>query len=108
LADAPGHPVLRVDHPMQMNLPLVGEFERALLDPNAATERVGRFEGMLLSEARRAAEAAEFAYRNGAIGVMDLLDARRTLRATQVDAAAARNEYAKALSAWRTGMAQAR
>jgi outer membrane protein, heavy metal efflux system len=84
-----------------------GELERALSDLRAATERVRRYEDTLLAEARRSADAAEFAYRNGAIGVMDLLDARRTLRAIQVDAAAARNDYAKALAAWLAGLAGA-
>ena len=49
---------------------------------------------------------AEFAYKNGAIGVMDLLDARRTLRAIQIDAATAQADYAKALAAWQLGSLQ--
>jgi outer membrane protein, heavy metal efflux system len=85
-----------------------GELERALSDLRAATERVRRYEDTLLAEAGRAAEGAEFAYRNGAIGVMDLLDARRILGAIRVDAAAARNDYAKALSVWQTGLADMR
>ena len=36
-----------------------------------------RFDDALLREAQRASDAAEFAYSRGAIGVMDLLDARR-------------------------------
>ena len=47
------------------------------------------------------AKAAEFAYAKGAMGIMDLLDARRTLRQVQVEAAVARSEHAKALAAWR-------
>ena len=81
-----------------------GELERALSDLRAATDRVRRYDDALLAEAKRAADAAEFAYKNGAIGVMDLLDARRTLRATQVDAVSARNEFARALAAWRAGL----
>ncbi len=81
-----------------------GELERALSDLRAAADRLNRYDGKLLEEAMRAADAAEFAYTNGAIGVMDLLDARRTLRAIQVDAAGARNEYAKALAAWQAGL----
>jgi len=84
-----------------------GELERALSDLRAATERVRRYEDALLAEAKRSADAAEFAYKNGAIGVMDLLDARRTLRAIQIDAAATRNDYAKAYSAWRAGLGEA-
>ncbi len=77
-----------------------GEFGRAWSDLQSAVDRVRRYDGGLLAEARRAAEAAEYAYKNGAIGIMDLLDARRTLRATQVDAAVAQADHAKALAAW--------
>ena len=76
------------------------EFSRTLSDLEAAGERMRRHDESLLVEAKKAADSAEFAYKNGAIGVMDLLDARRTLRAIQVDAASTRNDYARALSAW--------
>jgi hypothetical protein len=55
----------------------------------------------LLKEAVRAADAAEYAYKRGAVGVTDLLDARRTLYATRLDAASAEADYAKARAAWR-------
>ena len=35
---------------------------------------------------------------------MDLLDARRTLRAILLDAATAQADHAKALAAWQTGL----
>ena len=60
-----------------------------------------RFDTALLREATRAADAAEFAYRNGALGVIDLLDARRVLYATRTEAVAAHAELARALWAWR-------
>lgn len=74
---------------------------RARSDLEAAAQRSRRYERELLAEAGRAARAAEFAYRNGALGLMDLLDARRTYKATQIDAATARADYAKSLAAWR-------
>ncbi|HTQ73360.1 MAG TPA: TolC family protein [Burkholderiales bacterium] len=80
------------------------EIARSFSDLQAAAERLQRYDESLLIEARRAADSAEFAYKNGAIGVMDLLDARRTLRAIQIDAASARNDHAKALSAWQAGI----
>jgi outer membrane protein, heavy metal efflux system len=80
------------------------ELNRTASDLQAAAERLARYDGSLLAEAKKASDSAEYAYKNGAIGVMDLLDARRTLRAIQVDAAAARNDYAKALSAWQAGL----
>lgn len=80
------------------------ELMRAFSDLEAAEARLNRYDGSLLGEAKKAADSAEFAYKNGAIGVMDLLDSRRTLRAIQVDAASARDDYAKALAAWQAGL----
>lgn len=76
------------------------EVARALSDLRASFERRQRLEQALLPAAERVARANEFAYANGAISLLDLLDARRTLRQTQQEAAAARNDYAKALGAW--------
>ncbi len=83
----------------------VGGIARAELlrvrgDLDAARERRLRFETELLPKANQSSNAAEFAFRNGAIGVMDLLDARRTLKAIQGEATGARAEFAKALAAW--------
>jgi len=82
------------------------ELDRALAELQAAAGRLRRFDQTLLVEAQKSAQFAEFAYRNGAIGVMDLLDARRTLRAIQLDAAQARADYAKALATWRAGLGE--
>lgn len=79
---------------------------QALAELRAAADRLERVERDLLVEARRAADYAEFAYRNGTISVTELLDARRTLRATQLDAAQSRADYAKALAAWRAGLGE--
>jgi cobalt-zinc-cadmium efflux system outer membrane protein len=80
------------------------EIARARGDVAAARERRVRIENELLPQAQKSAEAAEFAFRNGAIGVMDLLDARRTLRAIQIEASAARADHARALAALRAGV----
>jgi outer membrane protein, heavy metal efflux system len=82
------------------------ELERARAEAMAAAERLRRYDATLLPEAQKSAEFGEFAYRNGAIGVMDLLDARRSLRAAQIEAAQARADYAKALGAWRAGLGE--
>jgi len=79
------------------------EIERARAEAAAAAQRLRRYDVSLLPEAQKSAEFGEFAYRNGAIGVMDLLDARRSLRAVQIEAAQARADYAKALAAFRAG-----
>ena len=78
----------------------LGEIARARADLNAASEKVRRFDREMLSEAQKAADAAEFAYRNGAMGVTDLLDARRILRALQLEAVSVRADYAKSLAEW--------
>lgn len=78
----------------------IGEITRARADLEASIEKVRRFDQQMLAEARKAAEAAEFAYQHGAMGVTDLLDARRILRALELDAASVRADYAKSLAAW--------
>lgn len=75
--------------------------QRAFSDMQSAQERLGRFRDELTVAARRAADAAEFAFRNGATGVTDVLDARRTYRAITLDELNARADYARALAAWR-------
>ena len=83
------------------------EIRRAASDLNAAAERVERFDSSLLAAAERSAQAAEFAFQRGAISVLEVLDARRTLRAVQLEALAARVDLAKALAAWRASQATA-
>ena len=78
----------------------IGEISRSRADLNAAIDKVQRFEQQMLGEAQKASDAAEFAYQHGAIGVTDLLDSRRVLRALQLESAAAHADYAKAYSAW--------
>ena len=70
-----------------------------------AAERVRRNRDALMPSAEKAANAAEFAYLNGAAGVMDVLDARRTLRITRLDALAALVDYSKSLAQWRAATA---
>lgn len=77
-----------------------GEITRARADLDAAIEKLQRFDQQMLSEARKAAAAAEFAYQHGAMGVTDLLDSRRVLRALELEAATVRADYAKSLAAW--------
>lgn len=76
------------------------ETERARTDYLAARDRLRRIESELLPSTRQVADAAEFAYVKGGMGLIDLLDARRTLRAVELDAVAARAEHAKAGAAW--------
>ncbi len=83
------------------------EIARAASDLQAAGDRRARFDGSLLAAAQRSADAAEFAFQRGATSVLEVLDARRTLRAVQLDALGARAEYAKALYAWQASLQSA-
>lgn len=84
----------------------LGEVAQAESLLGAARERRQRLEDGLLAEAERVASASEYAYGRGALGLLDLLDARRTLRAVRLDAAILRAEYAKALAAWQAVLGQ--
>lgn len=76
------------------------ELQRLQHEVQSTGARASAYESEILPRARRVAEGAELAYRKGALSLTDLIDARRTLRATVLDAVAARNEHAKALGAW--------
>jgi len=62
----------------------------------SARRRRERLEAEVRPIARQVAEAAEYAYSRGATGVLDLLDARRSLKAVELDELQARAEAAKA------------
>lgn len=66
----------------------------------SAAQRAAGYENGILPRAREVAQSAELAYAKGAIPLTDLLDARRTLRATALEALAARADYAKAQGSW--------
>ena len=81
------------------------DIRRAASDLTAAAERLERYDSTLLDSAQRSAQAAEFAFQRGATSVLEVLDARRTLRAVRLEALAVRTEHAKALAAWRASQA---
>ena len=81
------------------------ELVRSSNDVRLAASRLRRYDDELLAASARSADAAEYAFRNGASGVMDVLDARRTRRATLLEAGAARADHAKALAAWQAATA---
>ena len=82
----------------------LGEIESSRAELESAIDRVRRFDGALLGQAQKAADAAEFAYANGAIGVMDLLDSRRQLYLTRLEASSAQADYGRSLAAWRAAI----
>ncbi len=77
------------------------DLQRLRTEADVQARRWQAFDADILSRARQVADSAELAYRKGAMSLSDLLDARRTLRATQLDAIAARADHAKAALAWR-------
>ena len=77
------------------------DLQRLLEEFTAALERETLYEQDILPRARKVAEQAERAFTLGASSLTDLLDARRTLRATLIEAAFTRADYAKAHEAWR-------
>ena len=66
----------------------------------AAAAVVQRYRDEILPQAQTAAEAVEYAYAHGAAPLLDLLDARRTLRNTRIEQADADYDYAAALAGW--------
>ena len=74
--------------------------KRAQTDLLAAAERRHRLTDELLPQAKQALQSAEFAYQHGATTLLDLLDARRTMRAVDLEATAAMADFAKARAAW--------
>ena len=80
------------------------DVRRAASDLAATAERLDRYDSSLLEAAQRTAQAVEFAFQRGATSVLEVLDARRTLRAVRLEALAARTDYAKALAAWRASL----
>ncbi len=82
----------------------MGEIAARRADLDAARERVQRFRESLLKEAQKAADAAEYAYTRGAIGVMDLLDARRQLYATRLEESSTRADHARSFADWQAAI----
>uniref|UniRef100_UPI00358EB027 TolC family protein n=1 Tax=Cupriavidus taiwanensis TaxID=164546 RepID=UPI00358EB027 len=80
------------------------EIDRLRSQLETARQSLRQMRDEVLPAAESVAGNAEFAYSKGASGVLDLLDARRALRQTRLDAVGAQGEYAKALSAYRAAL----
>jgi outer membrane protein, heavy metal efflux system len=63
-----------------------------------AVERQREFDRVQLPAARKAADVAEFAYSHGATSLIELLDARRSLRAVELGAIDAQSDEANAIA----------
>jgi cobalt-zinc-cadmium efflux system outer membrane protein len=69
------------------------ELQRLRAEAEVNLRRMQAFDKPILAAERQVADGAELAYRKGALSLSDLLDARRALRATQLDAIAARVDH---------------
>lgn len=76
------------------------DLEQARLALVNSMARRQQLENGVLADARLAAAGAELAYAKGAASLLEVLDARRTLRAIQLEAGAVRYEHAVAAAAW--------
>jgi cobalt-zinc-cadmium efflux system outer membrane protein len=63
---------------------VINDVETAFVSLAVSRDRVGLYESEYLKESHDSREVAEFAYRRGATSILDLLDAERTDRATQL------------------------
>ncbi|WP_188658833.1 TolC family protein [Sphingomonas metalli] len=76
----------------------VAEIETARRQLAQASDRLTLIEGTQLPAARRASDIAEFAYGHGAMTLLDVLDARRSLKAVELSVIDARAAQAQAIA----------
>jgi cobalt-zinc-cadmium efflux system outer membrane protein len=69
----------------KLRLEIPQEVRTAVREYEVARERVGRFESGFLHQAAEARHAAEVAYREGAMSLLELLEAERTYTETERD-----------------------
>lgn len=72
------------------------EMQKLNAEATSTAQRQQVYLREILPRAQTVAQQAEFAYSKGAMALTDLIDARRTLRTTQLEALAARADHAKA------------
>ncbi len=76
------------------------DLQRLQRETTSQADRVRAYLDDIVPRARRAAEQAERAYGQRGLSLSDLLDTRRTLRNTLLEALAARADHARAQGAW--------
>jgi outer membrane protein, heavy metal efflux system len=67
---------------------------------SVAAQRLDNYVLAILPPAKQVLANAELAYSKGAMSLTDLIEARRTLRSTQLEALAAKADFAKSLAIW--------
>jgi cobalt-zinc-cadmium efflux system outer membrane protein len=76
------------------------DVQRLTQELTSSQSRAQSYNAGIAPEAKRVADQAELAYRMGALSLTDLLEARRTWRATTLEAIAAQTDFDRARSAW--------
>ncbi len=74
--------------------------QRLAQELQSSQARAASYSEGIAPQAQRVAEQAELAYNKGALSLTDLLEARRTWRATTLEAIAAQTDFEKAQTAW--------
>lgn len=74
--------------------------QRLAQELQSSQARAASYNDGIAPEAKRVADQAELAYNKGALSLTDLLEARRTWRATTLEAIAAQTDFKKAQNAW--------
>ncbi len=92
------------DAETQVKRRALAEITQAESDLNQSQERLRRYREDLMPMSQSTLSASEYAFKRGAASVLDLLDARRVYRATQLEAAAAEDDYAKSLAAFQSSI----
>jgi outer membrane protein, heavy metal efflux system len=74
--------------------------QRLAQELQSSQTRAASYNDGIAPQAKRVADQAELAYNKGALSLTDLLEARRTWRATTLEAISAQTDFEKALTAW--------
>ncbi len=76
------------------------DFSQSTFEAERLGERARHLRDEALPAARKASAAVQFAFSQGAVSALDVIDARRSLHAVETDTASALADAAKARAAW--------
>lgn len=80
------------------------DFSQSTFEVERLGERARNLRDEALPAARKASAAVQFAFNQGAVSALDVIDARRSLHAVEIDTANALADAAKARAAWAAAM----
>jgi cobalt-zinc-cadmium efflux system outer membrane protein len=79
---------------------VAADFSQSTFEAERLSERARRLRDEALPAARKASAAVQLAFSQGAVSALDVIDARRSLHAVEIDTASALADAAKARAAW--------